>query len=79
MHVISCDSSLVIAFCVSFVLCLKSIWIDILLNSYVSVGTRHGVRSKMDLLKAPSELDLSTTDSVSIPEKWRKWRQAMEL
>eukprot|EP00731_Ephydatia_muelleri_P013912 Em0007g1222a len=33
----------------------------------------------MNLLKAPSELDLSTTDSVSIPEKWRKWRQAMEL
>ena len=33
----------------------------------------------MDLLKAPSELDLSATDSVSIPEKWRKWRQVMEL
>ena len=33
----------------------------------------------MEFLKAPSELDLSTTDSISIQEKWRKWRQAMEL
>ena len=65
--------------CLSFVLCLKSFWIIIHLSPLVLAGTIHGVRSKMDLLKAPSELDLSTTDSISVPEKWRKWRQAMEL
>ena len=48
-------------------------------SSRISTETTHGVRSGMEFLKAPSEPDLSTTDSVSIQEKWRKWRQAMEL
>ena len=48
-------------------------------SSRISTETTHGVRSGMEFLKAPSELDLSTTDSVSIQEKWRKWRQAMAL
>ena len=33
----------------------------------------------MDVLKVPGELDLLTTDSVSVQEKCRKWRQGMEL
>ena len=37
------------------------------------------VSEEMDVLRVPGELDLFTTDSVSIQEKWRKWRQAMEL
>ena len=33
----------------------------------------------MEHLRPPPELDLSTDDGTNVPEKWRQWRQTMEL
>ena len=33
----------------------------------------------MDQLKPPPELDFSTTGHTSLPEKWRQWKQTMQL
>ena len=45
--------------------------------------TLHGVRSgllwEMERIKSPGEMDFSTTDSISVSEKWRTWKQTMEL
>ena len=33
----------------------------------------------MDQLKPPPELDFSTTGHTSLPERWRQWKQTMQL
>ena len=33
----------------------------------------------MEHLKPPLELDFSTTGHTTLPERWRQWKQAMEL
>ena len=34
---------------------------------------------EMEHIKPPNEMDFSTVDGTSVAEKWRRWRQTMEL
>ena len=34
---------------------------------------------EMEHIKPPNEMDFSTMDGTSVAEKWRRWRQTMEL
>ena len=44
------------------------------------IRTLHGVRSEMaQHLKPPPEMDFSTTDGANVAERWRQWKQTMEL
>ena len=58
---------------------VQSIWQTV---HRVENQTLHGVRRdifNMEHLKPPTEMVFSTDDGSSIAEKWRCWRQAMEL
>ena len=49
-------------------------------NAYTTLhGVRSGLSWEMEHIKSPGEMDFSTTDSISVLEKWRMWKQAMEL
>ena len=61
----------------------------------VMIRTSHGVTSRIEtyciltkcvkcgkieqLSKPPPEINLSTADGANVAEKWRKWKQTMEL